>query len=65
MIIERANKEDLREILALQKLKRFELFTGHRSERNIYLYEKNGYHEFRREQASKNIIMLFMEKIAR
>jgi ribosomal protein S18 acetylase RimI-like enzyme len=45
--------------------KRFELFTGHRSERNIHLYEKNGYREFRREQASKNIIMVFMEKIAR
>jgi ribosomal protein S18 acetylase RimI-like enzyme len=44
---------------------RFELFTGHRSERNIHLYEKNGYREFRREQASKNIIMVFMEKIAR
>jgi ribosomal protein S18 acetylase RimI-like enzyme len=44
--------------------KRFELFTGHRSKRNIHLYEKNGYREFRREQASKNIIMVFMEKIA-
>ncbi len=44
---------------------RFELFTGHRSDRNIYLYEKNGYREFRREQASKNIAMVFMEKIVR
>jgi ribosomal protein S18 acetylase RimI-like enzyme len=43
---------------------RFELFTGHRSYRNIHLYEKNGYHEFRTEQASKNITMVFMEKIA-
>ena len=45
--------------------RRFELFTGYRSERNIHLYEKNGYREFRREQASTNIIMVFMEKIAR
>jgi RimJ/RimL family protein N-acetyltransferase len=43
--------------------KRFELFTGHRSERTIHLYEKNGYLEFRRERASKNIILVFMEKI--
>ena len=43
--------------------KRFELFTGHRSERNIHLYEENGYREFRREQASKNIVMVFMEII--
>jgi GNAT superfamily N-acetyltransferase len=45
--------------------RRFELFTGYRSERNIHLYEKNGYREFRREQASPNIIIVFMEKIAR
>ena len=45
--------------------KRFELFTGHRSERNIHLYEKNGYCEFRKEQASKYLIMVFMEKIVR
>src|SRR5208283_1317204 len=42
--------------------KRFELFTRHRSERNTHLYEKNRYREFRREQPSKNIIMVFMGK---
>jgi len=46
-------------------VKRFELFTGYRSERNIHLYEKNGYREFRREQVSKKLMMVFMEKVAR
>lgn len=42
--------------------KRFELFTGHRSKRNIHLYQKLGYHEFRREKATESLTFIFMEK---
>lgn len=41
---------------------RFELFTGHRSERNIRLYQRLGYQEFRREPATESLTFVFMEK---
>jgi ribosomal protein S18 acetylase RimI-like enzyme len=43
--------------------KRFELFTGHRSERNIYLYQKLGYQVFRRVIVNKNLNLVYMEKL--
>ena len=42
---------------------RFELFTGHKSERNLHLYRKLGYKIFSREKATDNLTMVFMEKI--
>jgi ribosomal protein S18 acetylase RimI-like enzyme len=42
--------------------KRFELFTGSRSEGNIHLYEKLGYRIFRKERLSAKVILVFMEK---
>ncbi len=44
------------------KAERFELFTGYRSEKNIHLYQKLGYREFRREPATENLTFVFMEK---
>lgn len=41
---------------------RYELFTGHRSERNLYLYEKLGYQPFGREKVSAKLTMVFLEK---
>jgi ribosomal protein S18 acetylase RimI-like enzyme len=41
---------------------RFELFTGDRSERNIYLYRKLGYRVFRREELAEKVTLVFMEK---
>jgi GNAT superfamily N-acetyltransferase len=41
---------------------RFELFTGARSERNLYLYQKLGYVPFRREQLSERTALVFLEK---
>jgi ribosomal protein S18 acetylase RimI-like enzyme len=46
-----------------REAERFELFTGHRSERNIHLYQKLGYRAFRREQATERLTFVFMEKI--
>ena len=43
--------------------KRFELFTGHRSRRNIYFYQKQGYKVFRTEPVNERRSRVFMEKI--
>ena len=42
--------------------KRFELFTGLKSERNLHLYEKAGYTRFREETNDAGITFVFMEK---
>lgn len=42
--------------------KRFELFTGSKSVRNIHLYEKLGYTIFVRKQLSERVELVFMEK---
>lgn len=41
---------------------RFELFTGHRSERNIHLYERLGYKIFKNQEINRNLSFVFMEK---
>lgn len=41
---------------------RYELFTGHRSARNLYLYRKLGYREFKRVSVNDLIILVFLEK---
>jgi|GEM_PF-2153447 hypothetical protein len=40
----------------------FALFTGHLSERNLYLYDKLGYRQVRREKVSDKLTMVFLEK---
>lgn len=47
---------------ALYPKARYELFTSDKSERNLYLYVKNGYTEFKRELLSSNVDMVFLEK---
>lgn len=42
---------------------RLELFTGHRSERNLYLYHKHGYREFRRETINPSLTFVYLEKL--
>jgi ribosomal protein S18 acetylase RimI-like enzyme len=49
---------------AFAGVRRFELFTGHRSERNIFLYQKLGYTVFRTQRVSDNLQLVFMEKQA-
>jgi GNAT superfamily N-acetyltransferase len=41
---------------------RYELFTGHRSARNLYLYQKLGYRPVRSEKGSEKLTMVFLEK---
>ena len=42
--------------------KRFELFTGFRSEKNLFFYQKLGYREFKRETINENLTIIFLEK---
>ncbi len=49
---------------SFESIRRFELFTGHRSERNIRLYQKLGYAVSRMERISDNLQLVFMEKKA-
>jgi len=41
---------------------RFELFTGHKSEKNIRLYSKLGYKIFKQEIVTDRLTFVFMEK---
>ena len=43
-------------------LRRFELFTSTRSRKNLSLYERNGYREFRRQIISDELEFIFLEK---
>jgi ribosomal protein S18 acetylase RimI-like enzyme len=45
-----------------QRARRFELFTGHKSNRNIRLYERLGYQLFKSEKIDENLSLVFMEK---
>jgi hypothetical protein len=42
--------------------RRYELFTGERSERNIRLYRKLGYTSFRKATLSDLVMLVYMEK---
>ncbi|HAR64284.1 MAG: GNAT family N-acetyltransferase [Candidatus Margulisiibacteriota bacterium] len=43
-------------------VERFELFTGFKSERNLYLYQKLGYRIFRTEKVSNLFSLVYLEK---
>ena len=46
----------------LRMAERYELFTRHRSARNLYLYRKLGYREFKRVPVNDWIVLVFFEK---
>jgi len=52
----------LKAIEAKFNCKRFELFTSERSERNLYLYKKFGYREFKRMALNEKTTLVFLEK---
>ena len=41
---------------------RYELFTGEKSARNLYLYRKYGYRVFRSKRISDKLTLLYLEK---
>ena len=42
--------------------RRYELFTGEKSERNLYFYQKLGYRIFRKEELTDKVTLVFLEK---
>ncbi len=42
---------------------RFELFTGHRSEGNLRLYARLGYHPFKQQKISETLTLVYLQKI--
>ncbi|GEM_PF-246947 len=44
---------------------KFELFTGHRSSKNLAFYKKLGYLEFKRQVISTGLELVFLEKIVK
>lgn len=48
---------------AMPRARRFELFTGERSERNIGLYKKLGYAELRRAPLTDKVVLVYLEKV--
>jgi ribosomal protein S18 acetylase RimI-like enzyme len=47
---------------AFKEAAKFELFTGHRSERNLYLYRKLGYQSFKEIKANEKLTIVYLEK---
>lgn len=43
---------------------RFELFTGSSSIKNLHLYHKLGYQEFRQDSLNSQVELVYLEKIA-
>ena len=41
---------------------RYELFTGFKSQKNLYLYNKLGYKEFNREKINNKLTLVYLEK---
>ncbi len=52
----------LKEIERIRKAERYELFTGSKSERNLYLYKKHGYRDFKTEDQADNVKIVFLQK---
>jgi ribosomal protein S18 acetylase RimI-like enzyme len=42
--------------------KRYELFTGERSAKNLHIYRKNGYRIFKSHVVSERLTLVFLEK---
>ena len=43
-------------------ISRFEIFTGYKSDKNLYLYKKLGYKIFKKEVMDDNLTLVYLEK---
>ena len=43
--------------------RRYELFTSQKSEKNLHIYQKNGYEIFEKKVISDKVTLVFLEKI--
>jgi predicted N-acetyltransferase YhbS len=41
---------------------RYELFTGYKSEKNLYLYNKLGYKKYKRQKVNDKLTLVYLEK---
>lgn len=48
-----------------KEAQRFEIFTGHKSQRNLYLYEKLGYRRFKIVKVNEKVTIVYLEKFQR
>lgn len=48
-----------------QHCKRYELYTGFKSERNLYLYDKLGYRKFKTIEVHDHLSFVYLEKYSR
>lgn len=46
------------------RARRFELFTGHRSEKALHIYGKSGYKAFRTERVHERLNLVYLEKLS-
>ncbi|NGM83767.1 GNAT family N-acetyltransferase [Paenibacillus sp. 7124] len=46
-----------------KECRRFELFTGHLSKKNLYLYGKKGYKIFKSQVINEKLTMMYLEKM--
>lgn len=44
------------------RCKRYELFTGHKSAKNLYLYQKLGYKIYEHEYVANNLQLVYLQK---
>jgi GNAT superfamily N-acetyltransferase len=49
--------------LTFKDSNRYELFTGFKSQKNLYLYNKLGYKEFKRQKINDKLTLIYLEKI--
>ena len=48
---------------SLHNCNRYELFTGNKSQKNLYLYTKLGYKEFNQQIINNTVTLIYLEKI--
>lgn len=48
-----------------KKAKRFDIFTGHKDEKNLYLYKKIGFKEYKTEKMDNNLSIVYLEKLVK
>ena len=49
--------------LIFRNVERYEIFTGYKDEKNLYLYQKLGYKKFKLEKVHENLYFEYLEKI--
>ena len=46
-----------------KNVERYEIFTGYKDVKNLYLYQKLGYKKFKIEKVNENLFFEYLEKV--